>query len=149
MADMSDTRTEIERFKTNAKLFSSLDAAGVARLADIARKITYKPNDTVVEQGAAADTFFIIVQGGVRVITDGRDEDKEVARLGIGGFFGEMGILNDEPRSATIRAIGDTSCLVFDKADVLAVFEDYPQILHGLGSIGVERGGKLVDAQEE
>lgn len=141
-------RPEVERFKTLTKLFSTLDAKGVERLASIAQSASYKPNDLIIGVGQPADTFYVIVQGGVRVIAKGKDEGKEVARLAAGQFFGEMGILNDEPRTADVRAIGDVICLVFAKDEFLAVLEDYPQIMHTLGAVGVERAGKLVDALE-
>lgn len=86
--------------------------------------------------------FYIIVQGGVRVVAEAADA-AEVARLGAGQFFGEMGILNEEPRSASVRAIGETRCLLFDKTPLLAILEDYPQILHGLGAVSVQRASKL------
>jgi len=142
-------RPEVERFKTLSKLFSTLDAPGVERLVAIAKATSYPPNETIVAVGQAADTFYVIVHGGVRVVAVGKDEGKEVARLGPGQFFGEMGILNDEPRTADVRAIGEVHCLVFEKAGFLAVLEDYPQILHTLGAVGVERAGKLVDALDD
>ena len=150
-AESMDTpeRPEVERFKTLSKLFSTLDASGVERLVSIAKAAAYKPNQVIVGVGQTADTFFVIVHGGVRVVAVGKDQGKEVARLGAGQFFGEMGILNDEPRTADVRAIGEVQCLVFEKAGFLAVLEDYPQILHTLGAVGVERAGKLVDALEE
>ncbi|MCC6807508.1 MAG: cyclic nucleotide-binding domain-containing protein [Deltaproteobacteria bacterium] len=142
-------RPEVERFKTLSTLFSTLDTKGVERLASIAQTKTFKPNDTIVRVGEPAETFYVIVRGGVRVIAKGKDEGKEVARLAAGQFFGEMGILNDEPRTADVRAIGDVVCLIFTKDDLLKVLEDYPQIMHTLGAVGVERAGKLVDALEE
>src|SRR5262245_59251365 len=141
MSDPAQVRSELERFRASSKLFASLDAAGLERLAKVAKPVAFKPNDTIVNKGEAADTFYVIVQGGARVVTDGREEDKEVARLGPGNFFGEMGILNDEPRTATVRAIGDVHCLVFEKEALLGILHDYPQVMHALGSIGVERAG--------
>jgi CRP-like cAMP-binding protein len=146
---MSDERPEVERFKTLTKLFSTLDAAGVERLASIAETKAFKPAETIIAVGQLADRFYVVVRGGVRVIAKGKDEGKEVARLGPGQFFGEMGILNDEPRTADVNAIGDTVCLAFEKNALLLVLEDYPQIMHTLGAVGVERAGRLVDALEE
>jgi len=138
-----------DRFRTLSKLFSTLDETGVERLVAIATSAKYIPNDTIVAVGQAADTFYVVVHGGVRVVAVGKEEGKEVARLGPGQFFGEMGILNDEPRTADVRAIGEVHCLVFEKDPFLAVIEDYPQIMHTLGAVGVERAGKLVDALED
>lgn len=153
----ADERPEVQRFKTLSKLFSTLDDAGVERLVAIAKAVKYEPAATIIHIGQAADTFYVIVHGGVRIVA-GKDADKivddvpagqEVARLGPGQFFGEMGIMNDEPRTADVRAIGEVHCLVFDKDRFLAVIEDYPQIMHTLGAVGVERAGKLVDVLDE
>lgn len=94
-----------------------------------------------------ARIFYMIVQGGVRVVAEHGAEGTEVARLGSGQFFGEMGILNEEPRSASVRAIGETRCLLFEKGPLLAVLQHYPQVLHALANVSVERAGKLEDAK--
>jgi CRP-like cAMP-binding protein len=141
-------REEVAEFVAKAKPFASIDAAGIEKLAAIAQEASFQPNETIVEQGAAANVLYVVVKGGVRVITDGRDEDHEVARLGAWQFFGEMGILNDEPRAASVRAIGDTRCLTFDKRALLPILEEYPKVLHSLGALGVERAAKLADIEE-
>ena len=64
-------RPEVERFKTLTKLFSTLDVKGVERLASIAATQAFKPNDTIVKTGAPADCFYVVVQGGVRVVAAG------------------------------------------------------------------------------
>lgn len=138
----SSVLAELQRIVAASALFSGMDARGVQRLADIARTETFRPNETIVQEGAMSRLFYIIVQGGVRVIAEAADA-AEVARLGAGQFFGEMGILNEEPRSASVRAIGETRCLLFDKTPLLAILEDYPQILHGLGAVSVQRASKL------
>jgi CRP/FNR family cyclic AMP-dependent transcriptional regulator len=144
-----EERPELERFKTLSKLFSALDGRGVERLASIAKTVKFEPSSTIIAAGDAADTFFVIVRGGVRVLATGGEEGKEVARLGPGQFFGEMGILNDEPRTANVTAIGEVICLVFEKGPFLAAVGDYPQIVNTLGTASVERAGKLVDALKD
>lgn len=138
----SSVLAELQRIVAASALFSVMDARGVQRLADIARPEVFRPNETIVQEGAMSRLFYIIVQGGVRVVAEAADA-AEVARLGAGQFFGEMGILNEEPRSASVRAIGETRCLLFDKTPLLAILEDYPQILHGLGAVSVQRASKL------
>ncbi len=112
-----ESRAELERFKSNSKLFSLLDAAGIERLAKVAKQHSFAQGAPVIREGERGNTFFMLVSGGVRVVTDGLDEPKEVARLGPGQFFGEMAVLNDEPRTASVLAIGEVRCLGFEKHD--------------------------------
>lgn len=142
-----DVLAELQRFAAASSVFRVLDAEGVRQLAQIARVEAYHPNDTIVQEGAMARIFYMVLQGGVRVVSEGGAEGTEVARLGAGQFFGEMGILNDEPRAASVRAIGETRCLLFEKAPLLSVLQRYPQVLHALGNVSVERAGRLEDAK--
>jgi len=145
---MGDIRTDLDRFKTNSKLFALMDDQGVQRLAAIAHTQTFRPNSTIIKEGETGDTFYVIVQGGVRVLAQGLDEEaKEVARLGAGAFFGEMAVLNDEPRTASITAIGEVQCISFQKENVLAILQDYPRIKQVLGLVGLKRAEQLIDAQ--
>jgi nitroimidazol reductase NimA-like FMN-containing flavoprotein (pyridoxamine 5'-phosphate oxidase superfamily) len=67
--------------------------------------------ETIVRQGAPADKFFIIADGEVEVVRDVDGEEKHVANLGTGQFFGEMAVLHDEPRTASVRAVRPTTLM--------------------------------------
>lgn len=142
-----DLRADLERFKANSKLFSLLDAAGIERLARVAKPAAFAASDAVIREGERGNTFFLLLSGTVRVITEGLDEAKEVARLGPGQFFGEMAVLNDEPRTASVFAVGAVRCLGFEKHDVLSLLQDYPKIRQVLGLVGLKRAEQLIDAQ--
>jgi potassium-dependent mechanosensitive channel len=83
------------------------------------RRHRFNPGDTIVQQGDAGDSLFIIVEGVVSVLVqtdDGRT--KEVARLGAGNFFGEMALLTGEERTATVKSLVDTYLFELTKADI-------------------------------
>jgi putative peptide zinc metalloprotease protein len=87
-------------------LFAGVGSAELDRLAARMLVTRYSAGDTIVEQGAAGDRFFVIVDGRVEVVR--RDEggaETPVAELGVGDFFGEMALLDRTPRSATVRAL--------------------------------------------
>lgn len=90
----------------------------------------------IVRQGAPADKFFIIVDGEVEVLREDAGEETTVARLGAGQFFGEVAILRDVPRTATIRSVLPTTLLTMDRdqfkrlvAKSLATTEDLDQVI--------------------
>jgi CRP-like cAMP-binding protein/nitroimidazol reductase NimA-like FMN-containing flavoprotein (pyridoxamine 5'-phosphate oxidase superfamily) len=70
-----------------------------------------QPGDVVVRQGGPADKYFIVAEGELEIVRD--DEDAE--RLGPGQFFGEMAIIRDTPRRATVRATQPTTLLALDR----------------------------------
>lgn len=71
--------------------------------------------ETIVRQGAPADTFYIVVDGEVAVLHEHSGESRHVATLRRGQFFGETGILRDMPRTATVRAITPTTLMTLDR----------------------------------
>jgi CRP-like cAMP-binding protein len=93
--------------------------------------------DVIVRQGAPADKFFIIADGEVEVVReDDAGQEKTVAHLESGQFFGEMAILRDMPRAATVRAIKPTTLLAMDRetfrglvAQSLGTTQDFDRVI--------------------
>ena len=94
----------------DVQAFSELperDLALIAKLADLRHA---EDGAVLVSEEEVGTEVFLLVEGEVRVLR----EDEEVARLGPGQFFGEMALLEDRPRSATVVAAGDVRALAFD-----------------------------------
>src|SRR5687768_6576667 len=69
--------------------------------------VAYAFGDTVVRQGEPADAFYVIAEGTARVLVeDDAGEEISLNRLGPGDAFGEAALLDDSPRTATVRASG-------------------------------------------
>jgi uncharacterized protein YhbP (UPF0306 family) len=102
----------------------------------------------VVRQGAPADKFFIIVEGELEVIREDGGVSRTVATLRKGQFFGEMAILRDLPRTATVRATTPATLLAMERDDFralvaqsLATTQDFDQVIQQrLGELGGARG---------
>jgi uncharacterized protein YhbP (UPF0306 family) len=74
--------------------------------------IEAKAGDTIVRRGGPADKFFIVVDGEVEVVGDG---DGVISTLGPGSLFGDMAIMLDQPRSASIRAASDAKLVALGR----------------------------------
>lgn len=76
---------------------------------------TFDTGAVLFREDEPGDTMFVIQQGQVRISKAARGEDKTLAVLGPGEFFGEMAILNARPRNATAEAVSPLRVLVLDK----------------------------------
>lgn len=88
-------------------LFRGIGADGLAKLDRIATEVTFPAGHVIARQGEIGTGFFVIVDGSVRVARDG----VLVAHLGAGDFFGELSVLDGQPRNATVAAEVPTTCL--------------------------------------
>ena len=75
----------------------------------------FDEGEVIVRQGAPADKFFIIIEGEVEVTREEGGEDHDLATLKPGEFFGEMAILRDAPRMATVRARAPTTVFAMER----------------------------------
>lgn len=93
-------------FLRNVPLFSSLAAKELGRIATVAEEVIYPAGSTIVREGDYGDCMFLITDGEVAVMRG----DHQVALLGPKEYFGEMSILDGEPRAASVVARQD--CLL-------------------------------------
>jgi CRP-like cAMP-binding protein len=110
-------------------LFSELSDADITSLSRLAARRRY-PKDTVVFfENDEGDFFFTIVEGRIKVTILG-DDGREIilSVLGQGDFFGEMALLDNEPRSATAIAVEDTELLSLHRTDFQNTFGQNPTI---------------------
>ena len=119
---MSDTSHLLAR----VPLLRDLEQEDLDLLAATTRQQRVPSGDTIVEIGDPGRSLYLLVEGQVQVVCPSRSADFELARLGPGDFFGEMALLNDKPRSATVRALTPVRLLVLDKADFRRVASDTP-----------------------
>jgi len=114
-------------------IFSELSEPDIAALARLNSRRTC-PKDTVVFfENEEGDSFFCIVAGRIKVTILG-DDGREVilSVLGRGDFFGEMALLDNEPRSATAIAVEDTELLSLHRNDFQSVLSDNRSIMSAL-----------------
>jgi CRP-like cAMP-binding protein len=95
-------------------LFGSLDAAALQRLVSRVEVVQLSAGDVLFREGDPADTLFVVVDGAVVPIAEGPPRTR-MAVLEQGEFFGEIGLVTDQPRTATIEALVDTRLLAIDR----------------------------------
>lgn len=110
-------------------LFAALE---VGELHVVASKMTerlYVSGETIAEQGETGDEMYIIVTGEVGVLIHGEQpaQSKEVARRGKGDYVGEMAIISEEPRMASLVALSDVRVLCLDRRQFEGVLRERPQ----------------------
>ena len=94
------------------KVFPDLVGPELGAIAQRAERMSFAPGDTIVAEGDLADRFYVIARGEVAISRRSPEGDEiKLARLGRGQFFGEVGILAETRRTATVRAIGDVELL--------------------------------------
>ena len=76
----------------------------------------YEPGEPIVRQGEIGDRFYIIARGAVEVVREDGDTCTRLARLGPGEHFGEVALLQNVPRTATVRAVEPTDSYVHTPA---------------------------------
>lgn len=93
-------------------------------LAKLGKIIDWKPGSTPIKQGSRGAAFFLILEGEVEVVRDGR----AVARLADGDFVGEMALLDDAPRNADVNAVTATRVFAFGRPGLAAALKTEPMI---------------------
>jgi CRP/FNR family cyclic AMP-dependent transcriptional regulator len=76
---------------------------------------SFEPGELVIKEGAKGTSAFIILSGAVQVLKKSGERDIPVATLGEGQVFGEMGLIEDRPRSATIKAMTELKLRVISR----------------------------------
>lgn len=107
-----------------APLLAGVDAAGLASVADRVVEVGFEPGGVIARQGDVGTGFFIVASGSVRVVRDG----DTIATLGPGEFFGELSVLDGQPRSAQVVAAEPTVVLGLASWDFEAVVRERPEI---------------------
>jgi CRP/FNR family cyclic AMP-dependent transcriptional regulator len=117
---------EVELLK-QVPLFSQMDDAELGGLRAIMEVERYYPNQVILSEGAAGDEFYVLVKGNVVVrVMDAGGQQVVVEELAPGGFFGELSMLTNEPRSASVQAVDEVTALVLERHEFFQFLADRP-----------------------
>ena len=115
-------------FLKGVDLFKNIPGEELASIAQITDDVGYAPSETIFCEGDPGDAMYLIVDGRVKV----HSGDDVFAELGNSQCFGEMSILDSEPRSASITALTELTLLRIQRDDFADILDDKPDISRGI-----------------
>jgi HEAT repeat protein len=129
--DTLSTLTTMERilFLHKVALFAALPAEDLKHVAIIGVERLFPDGEYIVHQGEMGDEMYIIISGAVRVVVD---SGSEIGLRKPGEYVGEMAILSQAPRMASLVAVGDVRLLCLGQKEFAAILRQRPEISLGL-----------------
>ncbi len=109
-------------------LFSALSKRQLKGIASSALERTFKPGETIVTQGEKGIGFYLLLSGQAEVVRGGQ----KVGALSTGQFFGEMALVDEQPRTADVKATSDVRCLVLNRWEFWGAVGQDPEIIRAL-----------------
>ena len=109
-------------------LFSGIDPVKLKLLAFASERLEYNTGQNLFRQGEVGDAAYVIVQGEADVIVETETGEIPVAEFKDNAFIGEIAILCDVPRTATVRAKTKLAVLKIKKEHFLGLIKDFPEL---------------------
>ncbi len=110
-------------------LFSGLNQDQLDAISSFTFQKTFAPGDLIVEEGRTGNGLYVVMSGEVEVVKGlGTSDQRVLARRGAGEVFGEMALLGEWPRTASVRAMDQVECLGMDRWVFLTQLENQPQL---------------------
>jgi CRP/FNR family transcriptional regulator, cyclic AMP receptor protein len=117
------TSKELADILGDVPLFAGLSRRHLHRVAGLATTRWYQPGSQIVKAGGPGDSFFVILNGRANVRVSGRR-----IVLQTGDFFGEMSLIDGEPRSATVTAQGEVLAMVLTRSKFMKLLQSEPKV---------------------
>jgi MFS family permease len=131
----------VERLRLLARIpiFAPLPAPVLEHLAGSLEPTSLGPDEIVVRQGEPGERFFVVAEGEVEVVADGR----VLTMIGAGGYFGEIALLRDVPRTASVRTRTGAELLGLDRDEFIGAVTGHPASAEAADAVIAARLGRL------
>ena len=135
-----DTETaRLVSLLSRVPLFSELEKKELEAVAAAGKMVEFEPGEKILRRGERGLGFLLVLEGKTEVQKSG----KPIAVIGPGGFFGEMTVIDDKPRSADVVAVERTKCFGIASWSFYPVLRSYPSVAIGIIRELVHRLRKL------
>jgi putative ABC transport system ATP-binding protein len=122
-------------------LFKNMSPSDLTDVAQRVQEMEFPDGATIIKQGDIGDRFYVIDKGHADVIVGSDTGTRHVARIDEGGFFGEVALLRDQPRNATVQANGPVHTYTLSRADFLEAVHAHKSFEEQLSAQLFHRGG--------
>jgi len=137
--DETYRRRALENHLRGVPMFADLSADFIAHLKESVHLQRFAPGQTIVQQGEAADSFYLVRIGFVRVSESYPGGEMVLAYLSRGDYFGEIGLLGGGVRTATCTALDHVELVRISGDDFRDMVARFPSVRTGLEAIAAER----------
>jgi CRP/FNR family transcriptional regulator, cyclic AMP receptor protein len=124
---MARTKTEVDLLR-GVDLFEELSKSELRKVAGLAKPFTFVAGESVTEEGTPGGRFHVIQTGTAKVVAGGRTR----ATLGPGEYFGELSLIDGEPRSATVVAVEPLTTISIAEWNLRPLLKSQPTISYKL-----------------
>jgi HD-GYP domain-containing protein (c-di-GMP phosphodiesterase class II) len=131
--------SSVEDFIANNPLFYSLPRTLIATIAPYFSEREFSANEVVFAEGSIGDCFYILRRGQVQIVQNRDGEELVLSELDAGDGFGEMALMIDQPRSATVRASETVKALVLNRDNFLTLSRSLPALAEKFNKLLAER----------
>jgi CRP/FNR family transcriptional regulator, cyclic AMP receptor protein len=115
---------DLEQQLASVPLLAGLDARIRRRLAETGKRRTYGADEEIVREGSTGTALYIVLSGTARIERGG----EALGEVRAGDFFGELALIEEHPRSATVVAASEVECLLFPAWEFSALLGEHPEI---------------------
>ena len=129
----------VHKLLRGIELFAPLEDPALARLAAGAESLHLPGGETLLREGDPPDALYVVASGRMQAFVTSEGAEALVGEIGRGEVIGEMGILGDEPRSATVRALRDSNLLRFSRDMFVGFLHEHPEELFAITRLIIQR----------
>ena len=113
-------------------LFAEIEESKLKLIAFASQRLRYSPGEIAIREGELTDSIYVILSGRAEVVINAARGPIAVATIGKNAIFGEIGVLCDLPRTATVRAYSELQVLRIEKSFFLQILEDFPTVARAI-----------------
>ena len=129
-------------------LFQRLSKEELRQLAESVRVVPFSSGELITRQGAEANWLYVLTKGEVEVRIAIGDRERRVNTLQAPNFFGEMALMTNSPREATVMAVTEVECVRVDRRDFKVLLDNRPEIARDAAAVLAERQVALTAIKE-